>query len=67
MLLQHCSQEVEETQVPSTDKMNGSRQDFPGGPVFKNPPSNAGDEGSISGQGSKIPYAHGATEPTHHS
>ena len=35
--------------------------------MFKNPPSNAGDEGSISGQGSKIPYAHGATEPTHHS
>ena len=25
--------------------------DFPGGPVVKNPPANAGDVGSISGQG----------------
>ena len=33
--------------------------DFPGGPVVKNPPSNAGDAGSISGQGTKIPQAAG--------
>ena len=26
-------------------------RDFPGGPVFKNPPYNAGDVGSIPGQG----------------
>ena len=25
-------------------------RDFPGGPVVKNPPSNAGDAGSIPGQ-----------------
>ena len=25
--------------------------DFPGGPVFKNPPANTGDMGSIPGQG----------------
>ena len=33
--------------------------DFPGGPVVKNLPSNAGDTGSISGQGTKIPHAAG--------
>ena len=31
--------------------------DLPGGPVVKNLPSNAGDEGSIPGQGTKIPDA----------
>ena len=30
-------------------------QDFPGGPVVKTPPSNAGCVGSIPGQGTKIP------------
>ena len=29
--------------------------DFPGGPVVKNPPPNAGDVSSIPGQGNKIP------------
>ena len=33
--------------------------DFPGGPVVKNPPSNARDAGSIPGQGTKIPHATG--------
>ena len=33
--------------------------DFPGGPVVKNPPSNAGDAGSIPGWGTKIPHALG--------
>ena len=31
-------------------------RDFPGGPVVKNPPSNAEDEGLIPGQGTKIPH-----------
>ena len=31
--------------------------DFPGGPVVKPLPSNAGGMGSIPGQGAKIPYA----------
>ena len=31
--------------------------DFPGGPVVKNPPSNAGDVGSIPGRRTKIPHA----------
>ena len=34
-------------------------QDFPSGPVVKNPPSNAGDSGSMTGQGTKIPHAKG--------
>ncbi|TEA35916.1 hypothetical protein DBR06_SOUSAS810017, partial [Sousa chinensis] len=33
--------------------------DFPGGPVLKNPSSNAGDTGSIPGWGTKIPHATG--------
>ena len=28
--------------------------DFPGGPVVKNPPGSAGNEGSIPGRGNKI-------------
>ena len=31
--------------------------DFPSGPVVKEPPSNAGDMGSILGPGAKIPHA----------
>ena len=49
-------------------------RDFPGGPVVKNPPTNAEDTGSIPGQGTKIPHAleqlrsHATTtEPKHHS
>ena len=32
-------------------------KDFPGGPVVKNPPCNAGDAGSIPGHRAKIPHA----------
>ena len=35
------------------------QRDFPGGPVVKNLLSNAGDMGSISGWGTKIPHALG--------
>ena len=38
-------------------------RDFPGGPVVKNPPFNAGDVGSIPGQGTKIPHAAGQLSP----
>ena len=31
--------------------------DFPGGPIIKNPPCNAGDAGSTPGQGARIPHA----------
>ena len=39
------------------------QRDFPGGPVIKNLPYNAGDSGSIPGQGTKIPYAAGQLSP----
>ena len=42
--------------IPRTDK-NGSLWDFPGSPVVKTSPSNAGGVGSIPGQGAKIPHA----------
>ena len=49
-------------------------RDFPGGLVVKNPPSNAGDAGSIPGRGTKITHAVGqvsphttTTEPAHHN
>ena len=32
-------------------------EDFPGGPMVKNPPANPRDKGSISGPGTKIPNA----------
>ena len=34
-------------------------RDFPDGPVVKNPPSTAGDVGSIPGQQTKIPHVVG--------
>ena len=37
--------------------------DFPGGSVVKNLPPNAGDAGSIPGQGTKIPHAVGQLRP----
>ena len=36
---------------------------FPGGPVVKNLPSNAGDIGSIPHQETKIPHAVGQLSP----
>ena len=39
---------------PVKNKLGG---DFPGGPVVKNLPCNAGDVISVPGQGSKIPHA----------
>ena len=38
-------------------KVKKKVSNIPGGPVIKNPPCNAGDVGSIPGQGTKIPYA----------
>ena len=49
------SKELEEETKPKVNK----KRDFPGGPVVKNPPSNAGDAGLIPGQGTKIPHAMG--------
>ena len=38
--------------------------DFPGGPVVKNLPSNAGDSGLIPGGGTKIPHVVGQLSPS---
>ena len=38
-------------------------KDFPGGPVVKNPPYNAGNVGLTPGQGTKIPHAAGQLSP----
>ena len=37
--------------------------DFPGGPVVKNPPADAGDTGSIPDPGTKIPHVTGQLTP----
>ena len=56
-------------QIPSHKNYG---RDFPGDPQVKNPPSNTGDAGSISGWGTKIPHAMGqlslrALEPVCHN
>jgi len=67
----------------SQDALNNNHQsfhknqmpwDFPGGPVVKNPPCNAGDMGLIPGWGTKIPHAAGqlnlstaTAKPAHHN
>ena len=38
-------------------------QNFSGGPMVKNPPSNAGGIGLIPGQGTKIPHSTGQQSP----
>ena len=48
-------------------QLNREIQDSPGGPVVKNPPSNAGHKGLIPGQGTKISHALGATKPVCHN
>ena len=49
--------------LPATTLEGKLMGDFPGGPVVKNPPSNAGDMGLIPGQGTKIPHALGQLSP----
>ena len=65
----YTSNEHVDTEIKNTIPV-----DFPGGPVVKNPPSNAGDAGSIPDRGTRIPHATGhlslhttITEPTHHN
>ena len=41
------------------------KRDFPGGPVVEKQPCNAGNMGSIPGQGTKIPRTGRSTEPVH--
>ena len=66
-----CSPRLQKSRAqqrrPNTAKNNNKRKkrkrkyrrDFPGGPVVKNPPYNAGEAGSTPGQGTKILYAAG--------
>ena len=53
------------TEHARTQHLNKNKlsRDFPGGPVVKNPPANAGDMGSIPGLGIKIPPAVGKLSP----
>ena len=44
-------------------KNQTSNRDFHGGPVVKNPPSNAGNTGSVAGRGTNIPPAVGGPRP----
>ena len=44
-------------------RLKGEGKDFPAGPVVKDPPANAGDMGSIRGQGTKSPSASGQLSP----
>ena len=39
--------------------LKGEVREFPGGPVVKNLPCNAGDMGSVPGRGTQIPHAMG--------
>ena len=51
------------SRVNSSHRVGSSKEtllgDFPGGPAVKNPSANVRDEGSIPGQGTKIPHAMG--------
>ena len=49
----------------NVQKLNWDDRDFLDGPVVKNPPTNSGDTGSISGQGTKIPHAMEQLSPWH--
>ena len=40
-------------------------RNFPDGPVVKSLPCNAGDTGSVPGQGTKIPHAMEQLNPCH--
>ena len=46
-----------------TNHLKKGLGDFPGGPVVKNPTSNAGDANSIPDRGTKIPHAAGQLSP----
>ena len=50
----------------TTDSQDKHSWDFPGDPVVKNLPCNAGEVGSILGWGMKIPHA-ATTEPARHN
>ena len=61
----NCGEKGRERKGRREERINTKLKgrDFPDGPVVKNPPSNAGDVGSIPGQGTKIPHASGQLSP----
>ena len=66
----HLKKNVNASQILTKNR----KGDFPGGPVAKNPPYNAGDPGSVPGWGIKILYSAGqlslraaSPEPTLHN
>ena len=46
-----------ETKNEGNNNFKSLAWDFPGGPVVRTSPSNAGGVGSIPGQGARIPHA----------
>ena len=60
--LTHCARAALPSSVCQTLSANHEAWDFPGDPVLKNPPSNAGDAGAISGGGTKFPHSTGQLE-----
>ena len=50
-----------------TDLLRFNVRDFPGGPVVKNPPCDAGDASRIPRLGTKIPSAAELTKPACHN
>ena len=61
-----CSKARKDSESVLGTKITTQVWDKPGGPVVKNLPSNAGDEGSAPGQG-QDPTCSGATKPVSHS
>ena len=47
----------EQNETVKKETNHNTKKDFPGSPMVKNPPSHAGDMGSIPSWETKIPYA----------
>ena len=56
---------MNECLLENVDRYMEEWREFPGGPVVKNLPSNAGDVGSIPGQGIKTPHGKGKQATGH--
>ena len=60
-----CSSVLAPGYLSALDQRKAIFRDFPGGPVVKTSPSNAGSVGSIPGLGAKIPHASWPKKPKH--
>ena len=61
----NCQEEESADANRKTRYLKTANRDFPGGPVVKKPPYNAGDEGLIPDQETKILHAMGQLSPRH--